>query len=189
GVAAVRLPLPGRHNVANAAAAAALALAAGATLDDVVAGLAVAEAVEGRLLRRESPQGWTLFDDSYNANPGSALAAVATLALQPGERWLVLGDMGELGPDAAALHAGIGHAARAQSIERLYAVGTLAANAAAAFGSAGRIFTDQAALIAALRADLHADVSVLVKGSHASHMERVVDALLDAGTGGDRDVA
>ncbi|MGH8110474.1 MAG: UDP-N-acetylmuramoyl-tripeptide--D-alanyl-D-alanine ligase [Rhodanobacteraceae bacterium] len=189
GVAAVRLPLPGRHNVANAAAAAALALAAGATLDDVVAGLAAAEAVEGRLRRRESPRGWVVFDDSYNANPGSTLVAVATLALQPGERWLVLGDMAELGLDAATLHAGIGQVARAQRIERLYAVGALAARAAEAFGAAGRTFADQAALTAALRTDLHAGVSVLVKGSHASHMERVVAALLDAGTGGDRDVA
>ncbi|TAN06094.1 MAG: UDP-N-acetylmuramoyl-tripeptide--D-alanyl-D-alanine ligase [Rhodanobacteraceae bacterium] len=184
----VRLPLPGRHNVANAAAATTLALAAGVPLDAIVAGLEAAEAVGGRLLRRESPQGWTLFDDSYNANPGSALAAVATLALQPGERWLVLGDMGELGSDAAALHAQVGAAARAQGIARVYTVGKLAANAADAFGADARSFPDQAALIAALRAELYAGVSVLVKGSHASHMEKVVAALLDD-KGDDRDVA
>ncbi|HJR09778.1 MAG TPA: UDP-N-acetylmuramoyl-tripeptide--D-alanyl-D-alanine ligase [Rhodanobacteraceae bacterium] len=189
GEAAVHLPLPGRHNVANAAAAAALALAVDVPLDVVVAGLQDAEAVGGRLLRRESPQGWTLFDDSYNANPGSALAAVATLALQPGERWLVLGNMGELGPDAAAFHAGIGSAAREQGIARMYAVGTLAANAAEAFGPEARVFTDQPALVASLRRDLHANVSVLVKGSHASHMERVVAALMNDDKGGGRHVA
>lgn len=189
GVAAVRLPLPGRHNVANAAAAASLALAVDVPLDVIVAGLAAAEAVGGRLLRHESPAGWTLFDDSYNANPGSTLAAVATLALQPGECWLVLGDMGELGPDAAALHARIGQAALAQGIARVYTVGKLAANAADAFGAQARGFSDQAALVAALRHDLHAGVSVLVKGSHASHMERVVAALLDNDQGGGRHVA
>jgi UDP-N-acetylmuramoyl-tripeptide--D-alanyl-D-alanine ligase len=189
GEAQVHLPLPGRHNVANALAAAAIAHAAGAGLDLIVAGLQSAEAVDGRLLRRESPHGWALIDDSYNANPGSALAAVATLALQPGERWLVLGDMGELGPDAAALHARIGRAAREQGIAHLYAVGALAANAAEAFGAGARVFPDQAGLIAALHRDLHAGVNALVKGSHASHMEKVVAALLDNGEGGDRHAA
>jgi len=189
GEAAVHLSLPGRHNVANATAAAALALAVDVPLDTIVAGLQDAEAVGGRLLRHESPQGWVLIDDSYNANPASALAAVATLALQPGEHWLVLGNMGELGPDAAALHAGIGRAAREQGIARLYVVGALAANAAEAFGVDARVFADQPALVASLRRDLHANVSVLVKGSHASHMERVVAALLDGDKGGDRHVA
>ncbi|HEX7370448.1 MAG TPA: UDP-N-acetylmuramoyl-tripeptide--D-alanyl-D-alanine ligase [Rhodanobacteraceae bacterium] len=189
GDAVVDLPLPGRHNVANAAAAATLALAVDVPLDVIVAGLADAEAVSGRLLRRESPQGWTLFDDSYNANPGSALAAIATLALQPGERWLVLGNMGELGPDAAALHARIGQAAREQGVTRVYTVGKLADHAAEAFGAEARTFADQAALIETMQKDLHAGVSVLVKGSHASHMERVVAALLDDSQGGDGRVA
>ncbi|HEY9112095.1 MAG TPA: UDP-N-acetylmuramoyl-tripeptide--D-alanyl-D-alanine ligase [Rhodanobacteraceae bacterium] len=189
GGANVHLPLPGRHNVANALAAAALAHAAGAGLDLIIAGLESAEAVGGRLLRHASPQGWMLFDDSYNANPGSALAAVATLALQPGERWLVLGNMGELGPDAAALHARVGRAAREQGIARMYAVGALAANAAEAFGESAQVFPDQAALTAALRHDLRAGVSVLVKGSHASHMENVVAALLDDDKGDGRHVA
>ncbi|WHZ19591.1 MAG: UDP-N-acetylmuramoyl-tripeptide--D-alanyl-D-alanine ligase [Rhodanobacteraceae bacterium] len=178
GRTAVHLPLPGRHNIANALAAATLTYATGVGLNDIASGLRDAEAVAGRLLRRASPQGWTLIDDSYNANPGSMLAAVATLALQPGERWLVLGDMAELGPDSAALHAGIGRAARERGIERVYAVGTQAANAAEAFGPDARVFPNQSALIETLRGDLHAKVSVLVKGSHSSHMERVVEALL-----------
>jgi UDP-N-acetylmuramoyl-tripeptide--D-alanyl-D-alanine ligase len=185
GEAAVQLPLPGRHNVANAAAAAALALAVDVPLDTIVAGLQDAEAVGGRLLRHESPEGWVLIDDSYNANPASALAAVATLALQSGERWLVLGNMGELGPDAAAFHAGIGRAAREQGIARVYVVGELAAHAAEAFGGDAHVSADQATLIEALRRDLHAGVSVLVKGSHASHMENVVAALLGDDKGDD----
>ena len=189
GGAHVHLPLPGRHNVMNALAAATLAHAAGAGMDVIIAGLQSAEPVSGRLLRRESPQGWVLFDDSYNANPGSTLAAVATLALQPGERWLVLGNMGELGPDAAALHARVGRAAREQGVARLYAVGALAASAAEAFGIDARTLPDQPALIDALRHDLHAGVSVLVKGSHASQMDKVVAALLDEGKGDDRHAA
>jgi UDP-N-acetylmuramoyl-tripeptide--D-alanyl-D-alanine ligase len=189
GDAAIRLPLPGRHNVANALAAAALALAVDAPLDAIVAGLQEAESVGGRLMRRASSQGWVLFDDSYNANPDSALAAVETLALQAGERWLVLGDMGELGPDAAALHARIGRAARERGIARAYTVGSLAASAADAFGPDARAFADQTTLITVLRKELHAGVSVLVKGSHASHMERVVEALLDGNAGGDRHAA
>ncbi len=179
----VRLPLPGRHNVANALAAAALAQAAGADPAAIVAGLEDAKAVAGRLRRRISPAGWVVFDDSYNANPGSALAAVATLALQPGERWLVLGDMAELGPDAPALHARIGKATRDQGIARLYTVGALAEHAARAFGDEARSFAGQAGLITALQADLHAGVSVLVKGSHSSHMDHVVAALVGATTG------
>ncbi|HEX7326139.1 MAG TPA: UDP-N-acetylmuramoyl-tripeptide--D-alanyl-D-alanine ligase [Rhodanobacteraceae bacterium] len=184
GSASVHLPLPGRHNVANAAAAAALACAVEAPLDAIVAGLAAATPVAGRLLRRESARGWVVFDDSYNANPGSALAAVETLALQPGERWLVLGDMAELGPDAAALHARMGSAARARGIQRLDVVGALAASAAEAFGSGAHVHANQPALIAALRRDLHRGVSVLVKGSHSSHMEHVVAALLPPDDGG-----
>jgi UDP-N-acetylmuramoyl-tripeptide--D-alanyl-D-alanine ligase len=184
GRASVHLPLPGRHNVANALAAAALAHAAGLGLDDIVAGLRGAEAVTGRLLRYVAPAGWVLLDDSYNANPGSALAAVATLALQSGERWLVLGDMAELGADTAALHAGIGQAARAQGIERIYVVGTKAAEAARAFGDSAQVFAGQAALIEALLRDLHPGVTLLVKGSHSSHMENVAAALRGEGKGG-----
>ncbi len=187
--ARVRLPLPGRHNVANALAAAAIGHALNVAPADIVAGLEHVEPVGGRLLRRESPQGWVLFDDSYNANPGSVAAAIATLALQPGERWLVLGDMGELGPDAPALHAGIGRTARAQGIQRLYAVGRLAAHAAEAFGAGARALADQPALVAVLRRELHPGVSVLVKGSHASHMENVIAALLDGNGGKSRHVA
>jgi UDP-N-acetylmuramoyl-tripeptide--D-alanyl-D-alanine ligase len=184
GHASVRLPLPGRHNVANALAAAALAHAAGLGLDDIVAGLRGAEAVSGRLLRYVAPAGWVLLDDSYNANPGSALAAVATLALQAGERWLVLGDMAELGTDSAALHAGIGRAAREQGIERIYVVGDKAADAAHAFGDAAQAFAGQPALIEVLLRDLRPGVTLLVKGSHSSHMENVVAALRGDGKGG-----
>ena len=89
----VTLPLPGRHNVMNALAASAAALALDVPLALIKQGLETASAVKGRLQRYAMPGGWSLIDDSYNANPGSAAAAIATLAAEPGESWLVLGDM------------------------------------------------------------------------------------------------
>ncbi|HTI95422.1 MAG TPA: UDP-N-acetylmuramoyl-tripeptide--D-alanyl-D-alanine ligase [Rudaea sp.] len=196
GCVEVKLPLPGRHNVMNALAATALALAFDAPLDAIQRGLESAPVVAGRLIRHAMPGGWTLIDDSYNANPGSTAAAIATLAAETsstksGESWLVLGDMRELGADAAALHANTGKLAREQGIARLYAVGEMSAHAAAAFGSGARHFASQQDLIAALAADAHAGVTMLVKGSRGSAMDRVVRALLGEanGNGGARHAA
>ena len=177
GDAEVQLPLPGRHNIANALAASAIALALEVPLDTIVAGLEQASAVEGRLNRIAMPEGWTLIDDSYNANPSSMHAAIDTLALAEGERWLVVGDMAELGADARALHAGIGRHARERGVQRLFAVGPLSAAAVEAFGTGGKHYADKAALIDALHTQLHAGVTCLVKGSHSAGMEHVVAAL------------
>ncbi|RDS84420.1 UDP-N-acetylmuramoyl-tripeptide--D-alanyl-D-alanine ligase [Dyella monticola] len=177
GDADVHLPLPGRHNVANALAASAIALALDVPLDTIVEGLEQASTVEGRLTRIAMPDGWTLIDDSYNANPSSMHAAIDTLAIASGERWLVLGDMAELGADARALHAGVGHHARERGIEKLFAVGPLSAATVEAFGAGGKHFADKQALTDALRAQLHAGVTCLVKGSHSAGMEHVVTAL------------
>ena len=182
GKAVVNLALPGRHNVGNALAAASIALALDVPLATIVAGLEQARAVAGRLRRIALPNGVTLIDDSYNANPGSMAAAIDTLALAQGERWLVLGDMGELGPDARALHAGVGAKARERGIERLLAVGPFSAAAVEAFGTGGAHFADKASLIAALKAGLHGGVTCLVKGSHSAGMEEVVKALEGAAT-------
>lgn len=176
----VALPLAGRHNVSNALAAASIALALGVPLATIRRGLEAAPGVAGRLVRRETDAGWTLIDDSYNANPGSAAAAVDTLVLQPGEPWLVLGDMKELGDDAPALHARIGAHARDAGVRRLYATGALSLAAVQAFGEGARHFADQKELVTALRDDLRAGVCCLVKGSRSSAMDRVVAALLDA---------
>lgn len=180
GEAAVALPLPGRHNVANALAAAAMAIGmAEATPAAIATGLAAAEPVAGRLVRHRLAGGALLIDDSYNANPGSLAAAIQTLAATDGERWLVLGEMGELGDDAQALHAGVGRRARDAGIERLYALGALGRAAVDAFGEGGRHFTSHGELAGALRADLHPRARVLVKGSRSSAMERIVFALLE----------
>ncbi len=178
----VALPLPGRHNVLNALAAATLALAAGAPLNAVQSGLRAAQAVAGRLTAHALRSGAVLIDDSYNANPGSVAAAIEALGdtarATRGEAWLVLGDMKELGEGAELLHADAGARARGKGIARLYTVGAFARAASRAFGDGGRHFEEQAALIAALRNDLHGGVRCLVKGSRSSAMDRVVAALL-----------
>ena len=178
GEAEVKLPLPGRHNVANALAACAVALALQVPLPTIVAGLAQVSGVAGRLRRVVAAGGWTVIDDSYNANPGSMAAAIDTLLLAEGERWLVLGDMAELGADARALHAGIGTRARERGVDRLFAVGPLGAATVEAFGAGGEHFPDKPALIDTLRAQLHAGVTCLVKGSRSAGMEQVVAALV-----------
>lgn len=205
GEAGVELHLPGRHNVSNALAAAALALGANVSLQDIVAGLQAARSVAGRLISHALDHGVQLIDDSYNANPGSLNAAIDTLAGQGGESWLVLGDMRELGADAEALHAEAGRRAKSAGIARLYALGALSAAAAKAFGEGAKSFESHAALADALRADLQdfadgaaalataagaagADAApirlrVLVKGSRGSAMDRIVTALLPNGEG------
>jgi len=150
------LPLPGRHNLMNALAAASLALALDIAPALIAAGLAQVQPVPGRQIAHTLPGGAVLIDDSYNANPGSLAAAIDALAAAGGERWLVLGDMRELGDGAEALHASGGRRARDAGLTRLYALGPLSAVAAQAFGENGRVFDSHAALIAALRADLRA---------------------------------
>ena len=193
GEAAVELALPGRHNVRNALAAAAIGLACGVPLADIAAGLAQARPVAGRQVSHGLPGGVVLVDDSYNANPGSVAAAIDALAATGDQAWLVLGDMRELGPEAAALHADAGTRARQAGIARVYALGELSAHAARAFGEGGTHFDSHQALAAALAADLAArapaDVAgadiqplrVLVKGSRGSAMDRIVNALLAHG--------
>jgi len=181
GQAEVALPLPGLHNVRNALAAAALALAAGAPLDAIVAGLQEAQAVAGRQVSFRLGNGATVVDDSYNANPGSVAAAIATLAASGDEAWLVLGDMKELGADAENLHAQMGEQARDARIARPWTVGPLARAASAAFGERAAHFETQEALVSALkeamdRADA-ARLRLLVKGSRSSAMDKVVAAL------------
>ena len=164
----------------------------GAGLPEIVAGLQAARAVAGRLVAHRLPGGATLVDDSYNANPGSLHAAIETLASAGTPAWLVLGDMRELGGDAAALHAEAGRQARAAGIDRLYALGPLAAEAARAWGAQARVHGTHDALVEALRTDLDAapkGLQVLVKGSRGSAMDRIVAALLASHGKGDADAA
>lgn len=177
GAADVRLALPGRHNAVNALAAAAATWAAGWSLDEIVSGLARVSGVKGRMSLRKARSGALIIDDSYNANPTALRAAIDYATALPGETWLVLGDMRELGDASPELHAAAGEYARERGVARLFALGPESAAAVAAFG-VGRHFDDAAELAAALDAELPAGVNLLVKGSRSMRLETVVERLV-----------
>ena len=179
GAATLQLHIPGRHNLHNALAAAAGALAAGVPLAAVVQGLAAFRPVAGRsrlLPLTLAGRAVTLVDDSYNANPDSVRAAIDVLASLPAPQWLVLGDMGEVGDQGPAFHAEVGAHARAAGIAHLWASGSACIDAARAFGPDARHFADAAAVVAALN-EAPACGAVLVKGSKFMRMPTVVAAL------------
>lgn len=176
------LHIAGRHNVKNALAAAACALAAGVPLPFIASGLSLFAAVKGRSRAvpvRLKGHILTLIDDSYNANPDSMHAAIEVLVDLPGPRLLVMGDMGEVGNQGPQFHGEAGRHARARGIEKLFTLGGQSQEAAAAFGG-GRHFGDMAELVAAVVAELPQVGSVLVKGSRFMKMERVVQAVMAA---------
>jgi UDP-N-acetylmuramoyl-tripeptide--D-alanyl-D-alanine ligase len=180
GTAPVHLHIAGRHNVKNALAATACALAAGVSLATVAQGLVAFEPVKGRsraLVLHTAKGEITLVDDTYNANPDSVRAAIDVLAELPAPRLLVLGDMGEVGNQGPEFHAEVGMYAAECGIEALFTLGDLCVHSAQAFGSA-RHFQDMDSLLAAVNAQQGEFHSVVVKGSRFMKMERVVQALL-----------
>ncbi|MDA8389827.1 MAG: UDP-N-acetylmuramoyl-tripeptide--D-alanyl-D-alanine ligase [Gammaproteobacteria bacterium] len=179
---AVTLSVLGRHNVANAVAAAAAAAACAVPPAAIVAGLEAMHPVHGRLESLVGLHGMQLIDDTYNANPDSARAAVDVLANVSGERFLVLGDMAELGPEAAMLHKTLGAEAVRAGLEHIWTLGALAAHASAAAGHRGRHYEELEALIRDLQQAAHPHCAVLIKGSRRMGMERVVEALREEGT-------
>ncbi len=177
GDATVGLQLAGEHNRMNALAAVAATQVLGAELDDAVAALADLEPVAGRLCPFAGINGSRLIDDSYNANPDSVIAALRVLSSAPGRRTLVLGDLAELGDDAAQLHRQLGELATQSGIDRLLTAGTLSAKAAQAFAGESKHFDDRRELADFLAHDLSAEDSVLVKGSRSARMDEVVGLL------------
>jgi UDP-N-acetylmuramoyl-tripeptide--D-alanyl-D-alanine ligase len=175
--AEVALALAGVHNVRNALAATALALALGATLDDCVLGLSQVTAVPGRLAPRPHGSGALVVDDSYNANPASVRAGIAALVGRGNRLIAVLGDMAELGPAGPDLHRELGAWAAGQGVAALLALGPLGRQTVAGAGSIGEHHERLDTLMAALRPRLGPGVTVLVKGSRSAGMERVVQAL------------
>jgi len=177
GNTTIRLNAPGRHSVANALAAATAALAIGVPLSAISAGLESFRPVAGRLATRRAMSGATVLDDTYNANPDSVRAAIDVLAPMPAPRWLVLGDMGEVGANGPGFHREVGEYARLARIDRLLAVGVLAAESAAAFGPGAEHFASVEALATRVTRTAVAGTTVLVKGSRFMRMERVVSAM------------
>ncbi|MEO8304139.1 MAG: UDP-N-acetylmuramoyl-tripeptide--D-alanyl-D-alanine ligase [Betaproteobacteria bacterium] len=177
GEATLRINAPGRHNLSNALAAVGAALAIGVPLPAIVAGLELFRPVAGRLAMLRTASGVAVIDDTYNANPDSVRAAIDVLAAAPSPRWLVLGDMGEVGEGGPGYHREVGEYARAARIDRLLTAGTLTAESAAAFGAGAEHFSAVEALAKEIVATAAAGTTVLVKGSRTMRMERVVAAL------------
>jgi UDP-N-acetylmuramoyl-tripeptide--D-alanyl-D-alanine ligase len=173
----IRLQAAGVHNVRNALAAIACALAAGIDQDAIVRGLESFTPVGGRLQRKDALCGATVIDDTYNANPDSVRAAIDVLAQYPSPRILVLGDMGEVGTQGKQFHEEIGAYAASRGIDTVLATGELARHLA---GAGARHFEQFDELLAALDSTLgsKSDATVLVKGSRFMKMERVVQHLI-----------
>jgi UDP-N-acetylmuramoyl-tripeptide--D-alanyl-D-alanine ligase len=171
------LCVPGIHNVRNALAATAAAVALNVSPEIIADGLEKFSGVSGRLQRKPTLSGATVIDDSYNANPASLRAAISVLTQAAGKKILVLGDMGELGIDAARLHAEMGAEAREMGVNKLLALGELSAYAVKEFGAGAQHFQRIEDLLEALKPELDADCTVLVKGSRFMKMERVVKEL------------
>lgn len=172
------LQVPGIHNVRNALAATAAAVALAVPPGVIAAGLEKFTGIAGRLQRRPCVNGATLIDDSYNANPASLRAALKVLTQAAGKKILVLGDMGELGIDAAKLHAEMGAEAREMGVNKLLAMGELSSYAVKEFGAGAQHFMRVEDLIDVLKPELDKDCTVLVKGSRFMQMERVVKELV-----------
>ncbi|NNM61186.1 MAG: UDP-N-acetylmuramoyl-tripeptide--D-alanyl-D-alanine ligase [Steroidobacteraceae bacterium] len=177
GAAPILVHAGGRHNLMNALAAAAAAAAAGASLTEIAAGLADFRPVAGRLQLKAGVRDSFIIDDSYNANPSSVRAGLDVLGALAGEKWLVLGEMAELGASAQASHVEIGSYARARGVARLFGFGTLSGRAVEAFGAGAEWFADADELCRRLLAQIGPGVTVLVKGSRVNRLERVVAAL------------
>lgn len=177
GSTSLNLQVPGVHNIRNALGAAAATLAAGAPFAAVVEGLSGFSGTKGRLQRKNVLQGATLLDDTYNANPDSVRAGIDVLAAMPGRKYLVLGDMGEIGSMSAQYHDEIGGYAKSAGVDRLFALGEQSRLAVRNFGEGGAHFSSPEALLADLTPQLGPDVVVLVKGSRFMRMERIADAL------------
>lgn len=179
GSVEIELALPGRHNLMNALAAAAAAAAVDVSPEAIRRGLEAMQPEPGRLQPMAARNGARLIHDSYNANPASLEAGLEWLSGQSGERWLVLGDMAELGVEGPRAHARAGEQARASGVTRLFTLGSLAAEAAETFGSGAEHCQRLERLQELLRTGLGPEVTVLVKGSRRMGLDRLVEALCE----------
>jgi UDP-N-acetylmuramoyl-tripeptide--D-alanyl-D-alanine ligase len=185
----VTLPLPGRHNVMNALASAAICHAAGVSMADIKEGLESAQGVAGRLDLKQGIRGSLVIDDSYNANPQSIKAGIDVLSEFQGKKILVLGAMAELGQASSQLHREVGQYAKRNGVETLFCLVPKGvahgAEYAAGFGEGAQVYDSIDPLVSALENHLDNNVAVLVKGSRSSTMERVVAEIIERDHAGD----
>jgi UDP-N-acetylmuramoyl-tripeptide--D-alanyl-D-alanine ligase len=180
-VKSISLQALGEHNVRNALMAAAMAFSVGASLEKIRDGLALFSPVSGRMTSRVGIKGAKIIDDSYNANPGSVRAAIDVLASRDGHRILVLGDLGELGPEAEQQHFDLGIYAQNKKIEGVFTLGNLSRHASLAFASATSAhYESRDLLIETLKDIANPNTTFLIKGSRSAKMELVVNALCSA---------
>ena len=172
-----RLNMLGKHNISNALAASACAVALGVSNADIARGLESFSGVKGRLQRKAGINNAKLIDDTYNANPDSMKAAIDVLANQAGKLIFVMGDMAELGADSAQMHAEIGAYAKQKGIHQLLCFGEISQQASVAFGENATHYALLPALLHAVAGLMNKDITMLVKGSRFMQMERVVDVI------------
>ncbi|MEM7401524.1 MAG: cyanophycin synthetase, partial [Pseudomonadota bacterium] len=177
GEMCVKPQITGMHAVLNILAATAVGLAIGVDLEDIKTGIENTQVVQGRLMRVTGLAGATVLDDTYNANPASLAAALDVQAQEPGEHWLVLGDMGELGDESEFMHSKAGEIAKQFGVQRLYAYGELTKHSVKAFGVGANHFASHAEIVSALQDELTKEICVLVKGSRAMQLEKIVEGI------------
>lgn len=180
GEIAIQLKTPGQHNVMNALAVSAAALALGIDLTQIQRGLAAVNPVKGRMQPVVGVQGNLIINDTYNANPSSLKAALDVLMTCNGEPWVALGAFGELGAESWQIHADMGLTLKQMGVVRLWATGEYAKATVETFGAGAQFFAQQADLIAALKQALTKDAVLLCKGSRVQQMEKVVSSLCEA---------
>lgn len=178
GVTNVCLPIPGMHNISNALAAASLAGSLGMSLDKIQAGLNNFSTITGRMQIKYHASGAIIIDDTYNANPRSLMAAMEVLSQYVGKKFLILGDMGELGSDAPTLHYQMGEKAKSLGIDFLFTVGKLSEQATKGFGLGATHLNSQVAVIETVKKLLNKESTILVKGSRSAGMEKIVNGLI-----------
>ena len=173
----VLLQVPGLHNIKNALAAVAAAIAVGINAEKIQSALNQFKSVKGRLNIHKLGQ-VVVIDDTYNANPASLQAGIDVLNELPGEHWLVLGDMGELGDEERRLHFDAGLKARREGVNTLLALGKASQFAVEAFGSGAMHFESSEELLGFVKQHQPDELGILVKGSRFMQMEKIVESLI-----------
>jgi UDP-N-acetylmuramoyl-tripeptide--D-alanyl-D-alanine ligase len=179
GTESITIKLAGHHNVLNALAAIAVGLSLGLDLSQIKQGLASVKPVTGRLQPLVGRSGNIVIDDTYNANSASLKAGLDVLKNCPGERWLVLGAFGELGPESPKMHEEMGELIKSSGVVRLLATGSDARNTVKIFGKGATFFDSQNELIDSLEQELKGNETILIKGSRVQRMENVAAALVE----------
>lgn len=171
------LKVKGQHNHSNALAAIGLALAVNTSIDSIINALSQFNGFKGRLQFIEGVNGSTVIDDTYNANPTSFKAGINVLCDLPGEAWLAMGDMAELGEDAQQEHDNVVSFAQHAGVTALFTKGVMSNEAAKVMLDKACTYDSFEVMSDAIRARLNKNINLLVKGSRNAHMEDLVHLL------------